>query len=174
MTAIVYGLSFDLLPISKVNRNNANWGLYEDTNCWNTSLELRIEDELSNEQFNQDYEDREEMNASGYGGSDTGSWLLSLFQSLMLSIFIWQPLVMMIWTVLCVWMFSWNLPISIPWNLPALCRRCCCGPTEEDMLARMPKEPGSANSSATPRTSIAAVGMLANTIRMHSVQSDLP
>ena len=43
---------------------------------------------------------------------------------------------MLIWTLLCVWLFSWNLPISIPWKLPALCRRCCCGPTDDELLAR--------------------------------------
>ena len=137
---IVYGLSFDLLPISKVNEHNTHWEWYNDNDCWNTSLQLRIEEELSNEQFNGDYAEREEMNASGYGGSDSGSWLLSLFQSLMLSIFIWQPLVMMIWTLLCVSLFTWNLPLSIPWSLPALCHRCCCGLPHAEELARVNSE----------------------------------
>ena len=120
---MVYGLRFDVPAVAVDNARNQNYNLYQN-GCWNTSLQLRIENELSTEQFNVDYAKQERLNKSGYGGSDTGSWLLSLFQSLMLSIFIWQPLVMMIWTLLCVWMFSWNLPISIPWKLPDLCRRC--------------------------------------------------
>ena len=123
VTAIVYGLSFDINPTAEPNEQNSNWEKYQE-DCWNSSLVLRIENGLSIEGFNSDYQERQEMNESSYGGSDTGSWLLSLFQSLMLSIFIWQPLVMMIWTLLCVWMFTWNLPISIPWKLPDLCRRC--------------------------------------------------
>ena len=101
---IVYGLSFDVPAESSDNEDNKHYTLYQN-GCWNTSLQLRIENELSLEAFLEDYEEQEENNSSGYGGSDTGSWLLSLFQSLMLSIFIWQPLVMMIWTLLCVWMY---------------------------------------------------------------------
>ena len=112
----MYGLKFDLEAAAVTNTENPRWALYE-TDCWNSSLQLRIENGLSGDKFNADYEKREEQNSSSYGGSDTGSWLLSLFQSLMLSILIWQPLTMLIWTLLCVWMFTWNLEISIPWNL---------------------------------------------------------
>ena len=111
----MYGLSFDITPT--VHENNVNAALYQ-SDCWNTSLQLRIENALSSDYVDEKYEAREEMNAASYGGSDTGSWLLSLFQSLCLSIFVWQPLVMLIWTLLCVWLFTWNLQISLPWNLP--------------------------------------------------------
>merc|ERR1712218_340569 len=116
----------------------------------------------------------ESWNESGYGGSDTGSWLLSLMQSLLLSLFLWQPMMMMIWALLSGWMFTWNLPISVPKQLPALCRRCCCGPTSEDLLIReRSQEPGSVHQPGsvipTPRASVAPtaeLGALASTIRL--------
>jgi len=151
---------------------NVNWDS-SDRDCWNTSLQMRIENALSLEQFDAEYEEREEMNASGYGGSDSGSWLLALMQSLLLSIFIWQPLVMLIWTILSIHMFTWNLQISIPWNIPGLCKRCCCGLSDEEMLIRTKsEEPGSA--PVTRAKSIAAtaeLGELARTMRQSIVSS---
>merc|ERR1719242_164576 len=76
LIAIIYGLSFDLQMAKSVNTNNENYELYE-SGCWNTSLQLRIENELSGDYFDGEYEEREEMNESSYGGSDTASWLLS-------------------------------------------------------------------------------------------------
>ena len=107
------------------------------------------------------------MNESGYGGSDTGSWLLSLGQALLLSIFIWQPLVMLIWTIFCIWMFTWNLEISV-WNTCGLCRRICCGPTDEDILACSPDVPQSpeGGKARKPRASTADLGRLADTFRL--------
>lgn len=88
---IVYGLSFDLSVEEEDNTDNANWDLY-DSGCWNTSLQLRIENELSIGYFGEEFQEREEANSSSYGGSDAGSWLLSLGQSLLLSMILWQPL----------------------------------------------------------------------------------
>ena len=90
-TAIIYGLSFDLEEESIPNEDNPNADLYA-TDCWTSSLQLRIENALSVDYFNEEYAEREEMNASSYGGSDTGSWLLSLGQSLLWSLILWQPL----------------------------------------------------------------------------------
>merc|ERR1719242_423122 len=165
ITAIVYGLSFDIPVTREDNESNENYQLYE-SGCWNTSLQLRIENELSNEQFNRMENRQNKFNASGYGGSDTGSWLLSLFQSLMFSIFLWQPLMMMLWAILCVWMFTWHIPISY-FKIPTLCRRCCCGPPPEDAPVA---EPGSSlprkSSRATPRAATGELGMLATSIRL--------
>ena len=88
---MVYGLKFDLDVESEDNEDNENWALY-DSGCWNTSLQLRIENELSIGYFGEEFQEREEMNSSSYGGSDTASWLLSLGQSLLLSMILWQPL----------------------------------------------------------------------------------
>ena len=71
----MYGLSFDLEASSEDNTDNDNYEFYE-SGCWNSSLQLRIENELSGDYFDEEYEEREEMNESSYGGSDTVSWLV--------------------------------------------------------------------------------------------------
>ena len=87
----MYGLSFDLEASSEDNTDNDNYEFYE-SGCWNSSLQLRVENELSGDYFDEEYEEREEMNESSYGGSDTVSWLVSLGQSLGQSLVLWQPL----------------------------------------------------------------------------------
>ena len=105
---IIYGLSFDLSVSESVNTKNANYDLYE-SGCWNTSLELRIENALSDEYFDAEYLEREEMNEISYGGSDAGSWLLSLGLQLVLSMVLWQPLTLWVITWLKIWMLSARL-----------------------------------------------------------------
>merc|ERR1719361_695571 len=132
VTAIVYGLSFDLEVEAEDDKKSTNWDLYE-SGCWNTSLQLRIENELSIGYFGDEFQEREEANGSSYGGSDAGSWLLSLGQSLFLSMILWQPLNIYLLTWIRVWMFTWHLEILLPWNLTTLCARCCCGPEKDDL-----------------------------------------
>ena len=91
MYQVMFGLAFDLSVSSSDNEENTNLDLY-NSNCWNSSLQLRIENELSADYLDAEYHEREDMNSSSYGGSDSESWLLSLFQSLMLSLVLWQPL----------------------------------------------------------------------------------
>merc|ERR1719295_677020 len=124
--AIVYGLSFDLLVESEDNTDNDNYEFYE-SGCWNSSLQLRIENELSGDYFDEEYLEREEMNESSYGGSDTASWLLSLGQSLMLSLVLWQPLTLYVVTWFRIWMFTWNLEMRFPAKVPAVIKLCLCG-----------------------------------------------
>ena len=94
LTAIVYGLSFDLEEVSIPNEDNSNADLY-GTDCWMSSMQLRIENELSAMKFDEKYLERLEYNASSYAGSDAMSWLLSLGLSLLLSLVLWQPLTCM-------------------------------------------------------------------------------
>ena len=89
--AIVYGLSFDMEAAAAANEDNPNADMYS-TDCWNSSLNLRIENALSLDEFTEEYEEQNEMNSSSYAGSDSASWLLSLGQSLLLSLILWQPL----------------------------------------------------------------------------------
>ena len=84
-------MQFDVSVSQEANQQNENFDLYQ-ADCWNSSLSLRIENALSIDYFNEAYAEREQQNASSYGGSDAGSWLLSLGQSLLLSLFLWQPL----------------------------------------------------------------------------------
>lgn len=65
--------------------------MYE-SGCWNSSLHLRIENALSEDYFDAKYTETDELNSGSYGGSDSRSWLLSLGQSLTLSLLLWQPL----------------------------------------------------------------------------------
>jgi len=45
--AIVYGLRFDILYTEKQNRTNQNNKFYESQPCWNITLKLQIESELT-------------------------------------------------------------------------------------------------------------------------------
>ena len=154
ITAILYGLSFDLQVKASMNSNNPNEALYA-SDCWNTSLHLRIENDLSVEIFEEQYAERDAMNKGSYGGSDAGSWLLSLFQSLLLSLFLWQPLIIYIVTWFKVWMFTWHLEMKVFFNIfirsiyiftnivhtqfpeqcPALISKCCRRVSDEDVLS---------------------------------------
>jgi len=132
LSAIVYGLSFDLSVSETENEDNSNSELY-NTDCWDTSLQLRLENALSVQLLESAEDEQDELNSSSYGGSDAMSWLLSLFQSVMLSLFLWQPLAIYVITWIKIWMFTWNLEVqgfSMVVNVPKLCRRCCCGHTE--------------------------------------------
>ena len=88
---IIYGMSFDLQVSERANENNANNDLYE-TDCWQSSALLRIENALSRDLFHTEHAQREMFNKSSYGGSDSKSWLISLGQSLLQSFILWQPL----------------------------------------------------------------------------------
>ena len=91
--AIFYGLYFDLHYTEVTNSNNINIesGLYNESG-WNNSINLQIEDSLSDQWFAEQESELEASNSASYGGSDSESWLLSIFQSLLLSLLLWQPL----------------------------------------------------------------------------------
>ena len=97
------------------NTDNENYEFYE-SGCWNSSLQLRIENALSNEYFDVEFDEREEMNESSYAGSDNTSWLLSLGQSLLQSLLLWQPLTVYIKSWIGLWMFTWNLEMKVLYN----------------------------------------------------------
>eukprot|EP01083_Nonionella_stella_P172283 590697_1 len=128
VTAIVYGFKFDIEARAIENTENSNHVLYQNNDCWNTTLALRIEADLSKEKFLNDYVEQEVKNASSYAGGDAKSWLLSIFQSLLTSLILWQPLTLYIVTWIKIWMFSWHLKMQVgPGNVVLLCKRCCCG-----------------------------------------------
>ncbi len=133
--AIVYGLSFDLkytLKLDYKDNNNLQTNLYDEP-CWNNSLQLKLETELDEENVAVKEHELAEWNASGYGGSDSKSWLLSLCQSLLLSLILWQPLTVYVITWLKIWLFSWHLKMNVgPGNVLSLCKRCCCRYNEDD------------------------------------------
>ena len=182
-TAILFGLSFDLHVESSRNRNNPNADLYA-SDCWTTSLHLRIEDDLSVDYFDAVYAKREELNGSSYGGSDARSWLLSLGQSLLLSLFFWQPLLTYIVTWIKLWMFTWHLEMKVlficclhlfiliqinyvhkwlvllviqfPDKIPALCKKCCCGSSEDETTLAGSMKPNRYHDGVASRTSAAS------------------
>eukprot|EP01083_Nonionella_stella_P146148 459255_1 len=127
-TAIVYGFKFDMEAHAIPNMNNRNSYFYANDDCWNTTLALQIEAKLSKEKFAMDFIEQQAKNASSYAGGDTNSWLLSILQSLLTSMILWQPLTVYVVTWLKIWMFSWHLKMQIgPGNVLLLCKRCCCG-----------------------------------------------
>merc|ERR1719474_2450576 len=133
-TAIIYGLSFDLEVHRKANSENPHAHLFS-SECWNTSLVLRLENKLSLSMFWDEFLERIDMNASSYGGSDSMSWLIALVQSVALSLVLWQPLRIYVVTWIKIWMFTWNLEVKFPGKCLPLIRRCCCGPTNADELS---------------------------------------
>ena len=129
IAAIVYGLSFDMQYEQKLNEENANVadGLFDEP-CWNNSLVLRTENILSQQEFADKQAELDEENGSSYAGSDSASWVLSIFQSLATSLILWQPLTTYIVTWLKVWAFTWGLPLAVgPGNIIKIFKRCCCG-----------------------------------------------
>jgi hypothetical protein len=70
-------------------------------------------------------------NYTHYNANITSSWawLLSLVESLLLSILLWQPLTVYVVTWIKLWQFTWNIKMSI---MPGNIKRCCsyvCGCT---------------------------------------------
>jgi len=138
LIAILFGLQFDIEMAAEdtvpLDPHNENFALYANEQCWNTSLRLRIESNLSTELLQAMAQQRELDNGSSYGGSDSASWLLSILQSLITSMLVWQPLTVFIVTFLKIWCWCWHLKMKVgPGNLWLLCQRCCCGydPSEE-------------------------------------------
>eukprot|EP01083_Nonionella_stella_P011536 32733_1 len=144
--AITYGFKFDLEAI-KVSKQTG----YESNECWNTSLTVRIDHDLSIRRFARDYATQYEKNTSSYAGGDAQSWLLSLFQSLLTSLILWQPLTIYVVTWMKLWLFSWHLQMELSRrNIVRLCKRCCCGYV--DIHSRLVKL-GSVNHQAQRRKS---------------------
>eukprot|EP01083_Nonionella_stella_P011537 32734_1 len=164
--AIAYGFKFDLL-VTKVTQQTG----YERNECWNTSLVTQIDHELSIKKFAQDYAAQQEKNASSYAGGDAQSWLLSLFQSLLTSLILWQPLTVYVVTWIKLWMFSWHLKMKLaPSNIFRLCKRCCCGSVDfESQLVKL----GSVNHEAQRRKSRKLRDVIAHKNRPMDVMSFL-
>eukprot|EP01083_Nonionella_stella_P064340 167594_1 len=108
IAAIVYGFQFDLEARSIENPNNPNSALYQNDDCWNNTLALQVENHLSNQAFQMDYVEQGAKNAASYAGGDAKSWLVSIFQSLMTSLLLWQPLRIYVMTWINIWMFTWH------------------------------------------------------------------
>jgi len=126
--AIFYGLQFDLKYAAEANAQNENVqnGLY-GAECWRNNKLLELEDLLSIRSI-ADLQNSLESTFSGSYAADSESakWLLSMIQSLVLSILVWQPLTVYLVTWAKVWMFSWNLRMKMaPSNVATLCRRAC-------------------------------------------------
>lgn len=165
-------IQFDLQMEAQTNVNHPNHSLYS-SDCWNKSLYLRIEDQLSNDAFEEVYEKRMAMNESGYGGSDSKSWLLSLGQSLLLSLVLWQPLLTYFVTWIKIWMFTWNLPLLFPQKCPALLRRCCCAGSNADNLAGTIQRQSSGEHHHAPSTSEAGDHVPTRSATTDSTYSDV-
>merc|ERR1712048_77811 len=93
----------------------------------NVSMDLQIENDASMRLFEEKQNMLAMYNSASYAGSDAQSWLLSIAQSLVTSLLLWQPLMIYIVTWLKLWMFTWNLKMSVgPKNIFQLLMRCCC------------------------------------------------
>jgi len=127
--AMVYGIQFDLKYGVEENEAFSKRGY--DEQCWDMNPQLLINQELSEQQVEQNIEGLN--NNFGSHVPDASSWLLSLLESTLLSLFLWQPLTIYFITWLNIWLFSWNLPISLkPPILIKLVKKVCgCQEAEE-------------------------------------------
>lgn len=125
-----------------MNTENVNYDVYVNGSCWNRSVYLEIEDTLSRQWFESESASWNALNAGSYGGSDSVSWIISVFQALAASLILWQPLTIAFATWIKLWMFTWNLRMDIgPSNLMALYKRCCGhDPPIEELSCESPSE----------------------------------
>eukprot|EP01084_Bolivina_argentea_P134157 236699_1 len=132
IVAILFGLQFDL-KYDEIKIND----IYKHK-CWDLYMSLRIESELNQQYINSEQNALDSTYSDNYSNinSDSQTWLLSLMQSLLTSILIWQPLSILILTYVKVWMFVWNLKMDISIsNVFKLCRKCCsCNAKKETKL----------------------------------------
>eukprot|EP01083_Nonionella_stella_P116509 346218_1 len=135
---IIYGLSFDLEMEAEENHQNPNVALIESSDCWNSTLNWQVEERLSKEKFLQDSMKQEALNAASYGGSDSSSWIVSIFQSLLQSLLVWDPLTVYLKTWIAVWLFTWNLePVAGAGNVVKLCKKCCRKKEEVEIESKL-------------------------------------
>eukprot|EP01084_Bolivina_argentea_P288588 495344_1 len=125
LIAILYGIQFDLRYI--VNDTKIHGTADE---CPNISLAHKIETKLNEEYIKSKQNSLYSEHFDNYNyndENDSKTWLFSLIQSFVTSIFIWQPLLILVLTFLKVWMFSHYLPMNIaPGNICKLCTKACC------------------------------------------------
>eukprot|EP01084_Bolivina_argentea_P264507 448063_1 len=118
--AIYYGIQFDLL--------------YEERaeflgKCWSNDKIKSISYDLSIENIKELQNSLNPNHSSNFPGDITNSitWLLSIFESVLLSIFLWQPLTIYFITFIKVWMLTWNVRMGVgPGKIKALCKNACC------------------------------------------------
>ena len=134
--AMNYGIQFDLKYDAVPNAQNSNLAEY-DEECWSNDKRLVIEELLSVRSL-QDLQASLESHFSGdYDAQNTESWkwLLSMLQSLLLSIFLWQPLTVYLMTWIKIHLFSWNLRMKLaPSNVLTLCKRACSRSAHPPMM----------------------------------------
>ena len=135
--SVIYGISFDVLYQNdgfsfdniKLFNNGNNNALNINLNpfsqdCFNNDILLDISNRVSDEDIEQKNSALYSyISAFGNNISDAGSWLTSLFISIILSIFIWQPLTVYFVTWIKIWAFTWDLRVR---SAPGTIKRLCC------------------------------------------------
>ena len=133
--AILYGMSFDI----KYTRENET----KPFGCPNLNLEYSLLNGLTDIKIDTSNEILYEYSnlPDNYGfTNDSGTWLWALFQSFLLSTFLWQPITIYIITLVKMYAFCWGLRLSVgPGNMTKVQKRCCTccsknsGPVEDKM-----------------------------------------
>merc|ERR1712032_866356 len=117
--AIAYGLQFDLLYDER-----EQWL----GDCWENFEQLVIAHDLSKQQVAELQASLNPARSDNFPGASTNSaaFLVSLLQSLLTSIFIWQPLTCYVVTWLKLWMFTYNVRMGLgPPKIIKFLKRCC-------------------------------------------------
>ena len=117
--AILYGLQFDLLYDEE-----SEWL----GNCWQNFKRNVISRRLSEERMQDLQRQLRPNRPDNFPGASSSSlsFLISLGQSILLSLLLWQPLTIYLTTWLKLWMFTWNISMGMsPAKIGGLIQRCC-------------------------------------------------
>merc|ERR1719242_1267150 len=117
--AIVYGLQFDLMYDEE-----SEWL----GDCWQNFKQNVISRQLSLEYIRQLQDQLSPDRPDNFPGASTSSlsFLISLGQSILLSLLLWQPLTIYMTTWLKLWMFTWNISMGMsPGKIKSLMMKCC-------------------------------------------------
>ena len=171
LVSIVYGISFDILYPAQFNegiypirlKSQSNKFIVDDafpSECQNMNVGRQMEEILSRNYIN-------EINTESYSYTkradswgeiqDSESWIISLFTSLLLSIFIWQPITSYIMTWAKLYAFTWNLspntkPKTIIQLVKYVCGGCCKKRKSSKVLPKpnIDHEPSISKSNPSP------------------------
>lgn len=107
---LVYGIQFDLSYDTAVNENKPT-----PSECWQNNLKQRMDEAFTVLSVRETQETAEygvDDGAYMEGVSDSKSWLLSLVESLLLSLFFWQPVTIYFMTWAKIWAFSYHMKLD--------------------------------------------------------------
>ena len=143
IVSILYGLQFDLL----YDVESPHGQQLEDDCSLTLNLKSRLNLNATTEfvetqqaSLSSDYSDdySKYLGEGVFSATESKRWLLSVVQSLLLSIFWWQPITIYVLTWIKLWAFTHHLELSDGiGNLCKLMMKVCCRRTDEHLFAEI-------------------------------------